>query len=59
MCDGSRIISTDFEGTIAEVRIYNAALSEAEMKSIINGSLAVGSSGRLTASWGRIRRHGM
>lgn len=47
-----------FNGTIDEVAIFNAALTEADIKSLMNGFqsiLAVSSSGKLTTTWATIK----
>jgi len=45
----------NFNGTIGEARIYNAALSENEMKTIVDDGLTVDFPGTLAASWGKVK----
>jgi hypothetical protein len=44
-----------FPGIIDEVRIYNKALTEAEIQQVKDAPQAVEKAGKLTVSWGRIK----
>ncbi len=45
-----------YHGLIDEVAVYNRALSEAEIQKNYTDMLAVDSAGKLTTTWGRIKR---
>ncbi len=49
-------VMTAFEGTFDEVVVFNVALTEDDIKSLMKGaSTAVSPSGKLTATWGEIK----
>lgn len=53
--DGSGTNIHHFKGLIDEVRLYNTALDEKNMKDILGAFMAVEAADKLTATWGKIK----